>query len=554
MGKALYRTYRSKTLDDIVGQEHIKTTLKSALKSGSISHAYLFTGPRGVGKTSIARILAHDINDLPYSDDDKTHLDIIEIDAASNNGVEDVRELRDKVFVAPTSAKYKVYIIDEAHMLSTAAFNALLKTLEEPPAHVVFILATTEAHKLPATIISRTQRFTFRPVEPDLARQHLKEIAGNEKIAINDEALGLIAEHGEGSMRDSVNLLDQLSSQVETITAEHVLALLGLPPAQAFANLLKAIATSDSQQLISDLSSLQTHGLDALRLAKHLSHLLRQQMINDQLVVPKGLAVKLLGDLLDVPAYSSSNPLRKLELVLLGACLSNEEANEPAIEASAPSLRSTPSPELPKTNPVKTDDASDDKPSKAAKVNSPAPKDRNTPVEKQAQLVDNSTTRAAKVATEPNQNLGQNQDESELTVETQAEPTSSIAVGDVDTAVWPQVLDSIKHQHNTLYGIARMAKVSSIDNGLCLGFKFAFHQKRVNEPKNKTLLIEAIEKLTGVRAVLECMIREDDSVYSEAPAAADGALNERPASQQEAVAPVLQNISNIFGSAEVLNS
>ena len=153
MGKALYRTHRSKTLADVVGQDHITKTLSNALKSGKISHAYLFTGPRGVGKTSVARILAHEINKLPYQDDERQHIDIIEIDAASNRRIDEIRDLRDKARLSPLQAPYKVYIIDEVHMLTREAFNALLKTLEEPPDHVIFILATTEAHKLPETII-----------------------------------------------------------------------------------------------------------------------------------------------------------------------------------------------------------------------------------------------------------------------------------------------------------------------------------------------------------------------------------------------------------------
>ena len=214
MGQALYRSTRPRKLSEVVGQEHITTALERALKKGKISHAYLLTGPKGVGKTTVARILAHEINNLPY-DDDSMHLDIIEIDAASNRRIDEIRELRDKVHVAPTSAKYKVYIIDEVHMLTREAFNALLKTLEEPPAHVVFILATTEAHKLPETIISRTQRFAFKPIDRIKVAEHLKQIAKQEKIAIDDAALDLIAAHGEGSFRDSISLLDQIQNSGE---------------------------------------------------------------------------------------------------------------------------------------------------------------------------------------------------------------------------------------------------------------------------------------------------------------------------------------------------
>ena len=243
MSQALYRKYRSKSLADVVGQDHITDILTRALKSGRIAHAYLFTGPRGVGKTSIARILAHEINQLPY-DDESNHLDIIEIDAASNNGVEDVRDLREKVQIAPVSAAKKVYIIDEVHMLSKPAFNALLKTLEEPPEHIVFILATTDVEKLPATIISRTQRYGFRAITTEDAVKHLQHIAKEEKLKISEDALKLIAERGDGSFRDSISLLDQLSSLADDkdgITAALIESSLGLAPVTIIDSLLDAV-------------------------------------------------------------------------------------------------------------------------------------------------------------------------------------------------------------------------------------------------------------------------------------------------------------------------
>ena len=177
--RALYRKYRSRSLEEVIGQEQITKTLSNAIKQGKISHAYLFTGPRGTGKTSVARILAHEINDIPYTDD-SISLDIIEIDAASNRRIDDIRDLRDKVHIAPVGAKYKVYIIDEVHMLSGSAFNAFLKILEEPPAHVKFLLATTEPHKLPETIISRVQRFEFRKFSRQEIIDHLTFIASQE--------------------------------------------------------------------------------------------------------------------------------------------------------------------------------------------------------------------------------------------------------------------------------------------------------------------------------------------------------------------------------------
>lgn len=295
MSRALYRTYRSRSLDEIVGQSHITRILQRAIASGRIAHAYLLTGPRGVGKTSIARILAHEINGLPYTDE-STHLDIIEIDAASNNSVEDIRDLRDKVQIAPTSSPKKIYIIDEVHMLSKSAFNALLKTLEEPPEHVVFILATTDADKLPATILSRVQRFNFRAISPRDAAKHLAFIAEQEKIAITPDALELIAEQGKGSFRDSISLLDQLRSlSDETIDRAMVAEVLGLAQDELVEGLLAAYATADIGRAAQLIDEAEAAGTPAELLAEQLLGIARQRVVEDAALLP------LLDKLLAVP-------------------------------------------------------------------------------------------------------------------------------------------------------------------------------------------------------------------------------------------------------------
>jgi DNA polymerase-3 subunit gamma/tau len=286
MGKALYRKYRSKSLDEIVGQSHITTILQRAVAADHIAHAYLLTGPRGVGKTSIARILAHEINKLPYTDE-STHLDIIEIDAASNNSVEDIRDLREKVQIAPVSAARKIYIIDEVHMLSKSAFNALLKTLGEPPEHVVFILATTDLEKLPATIVSRVQQFNFRAIGEQDAIQHLKSIAALEHINITDDAIKLIATHGKGSFRDSISLLDQLSHLSNgPITSELIEGVLGLADADTVARLIAAYEASDLAEIVRLGTDSEGRGTPAIVLTEQLIQTIRSQILEKPHLLP----------------------------------------------------------------------------------------------------------------------------------------------------------------------------------------------------------------------------------------------------------------------------
>ena len=312
MSQALYRKYRSRSLDEVLGQDHVTNILRRALEQGKIAHAYLLTGPRGVGKTSVARILAHEINKLPY-DEEASHLDIIEIDAASNNGVDDIRALREKAQVAPVSAPKKIYIIDEVHMLSKPAFNALLKTLEEPPAHVVFILATTDADKLPATILSRVQQFFFHPISVDVMARQLMAIAEKEGFAIEADAARLIAERSRGGFRDGISMLDQLSilaTPDQPLTVAMVTEYLGLSDAATLEQLLDAYQSEDTARILSILQELEQSGISPTVVSHQLLSIARARLrTNPELV-------ELIQQLIEVDRHSHPD----LKLLTMWGC------------------------------------------------------------------------------------------------------------------------------------------------------------------------------------------------------------------------------------------
>ncbi len=504
MGQALYRKHRSKKLSEIVGQEHITKTLENALKTGKISHAYLFTGPRGVGKTSIARILAHEINGLPYTDE-SMHLDIIEIDAASNRRIDEIRDLREKVHIAPTSAKYKVYIIDEVHMLTREAFNALLKTLEEPPVHVVFILATTELHKLPETIISRTQRFTFKAIEPDQAVRHLKAIADQEKINITDDALQILAAHGRGSFRDSISLLDQVGTTSQKITAEVVERLIGVASATHIQSLLNSTYEALPADIIASIDALVGDGVSPTQAARQLATELRKRLIENGL---DDVSMKLLGDLLNVPA--SPEPAGALEIALFQAHLALQYTSQPAkmrnniqtaaVAASQPVIKQQLAEEAPK-------DASD------------------TPV--------------------PSRNEAQPEDASE--------PAPDSAASGEIAEWWQDVLTHIKTINNTLYGVLRMAEPREDNETLHLSFGFGFHKKKAADPTTQVKIHEAIKQVTGRTYTINTVHDKNMTKNQQHSAAA------QPSAllSSETALPETKDISsvtNIFGGGEVLES
>lgn len=451
MSKALYRQYRSKSFAEVVGQEHITDLLNEAVSKKNFSHAYLFTGPRGVGKTSVARILAHAINDLPYSD--AVHLDIIEIDAASNRRIDDIRDLREKVHIAPSSAAYKVYIVDEVHMLTGESFNALLKTLEEPPSHVVFILATTELHKVPATIASRTQRFAFRPVAREKVVAHLRAIAEKEKIKVDDEALGMIADHGEGSFRDSISLLDQLSSikkgNITTSDIEHVL---GLAPKNQLDTLIESIIKKDTQAAVSNLKRLFDDG--------HAPSSIVTQLLT---LVPSYAAEHVslydfLHDLLEVPR--SYSPQIKLLTAVARASYKPKQVRTMPLTAA---------PEVTIAAPIA------DIKAKHAKNDEQKPEPAET-------LVVKEVAETAQPATQ-----------------------ASSSTQEFD---WDAIMEMLQKRNTALHSVLKRAEMGYDNNVLTLAFTYNLHRKKLEDGKYRTQLIALIADVCGVAPELNVTLKD----------------------------------------------
>lgn len=516
MGQALYRKYRPKKLQDIIGQEHITTTLKHSIDSGSLSHAYLLTGPRGVGKTSIARILAHEINKLDY-DETANHLDIIEIDAASNRRIDEIRELRDKVNILPSQVEYKVYIIDEVHMLTREAFNALLKTLEEPPKHAIFILATTEAHKLPDTIISRTQHFTFKPIDDTDLYNHLKSIAKSENISIDDEAIKLIASHGDGSFRDSIGLLDQTATNNTQITIDTVQQMLGLAPRETITQIIDSLKSTDPKELIEKLTDLRERGVQTGVLSKQLSEHLRSNIINDAKFRDQKY-LRLLEAIIN--SSGSVNPERQLEIELLDFVISFGQVSEETKPKPA-STEALKQETIKKVEQKKEGKPAKEQPTSHKQVESQE-SEEDSPIDNE---VFSSSSKNATSEKQP-EKISEPKEPNELDIE-------------LDSESWPVILNAVKQKYNTLYGVLRMADTSFEENKLVLSFKFPFHKKKIDDSKNKKIISDLIRTKTGQD--MEIIVQLTNKVETPKPAVVKKSK-------------AISNVSDIFGGAELLES
>ena len=455
MSQALYRKYRSRSLDEVLGQDHVTNILRRALEQGKIAHAYLLTGPRGVGKTSVARILAHEINQLPY-DEEASHLDIIEIDAASNNGVDDIRALREKAQVAPVSAPKKIYIIDEVHMLSKPAFNALLKTLEEPPAHVVFILATTDADKLPATILSRVQQFFFHPISVDVMAHQLMAIAEKEGFAIEADAARLIAERSRGGFRDGISMLDQLSilaTPDQPLTVAMVTEYLGLSDAATLEKLLDLYQSEDSADILRILQELEQSGISPTVVSHQLLSIARARLRTNPSLV------ELIQQLIEVDRHP--HPDLKLLTIFMKHHAQPDRPKKTVAQAVTvtPTVISTPA-----------------KPASSAEK---PPKSQSTK------------------PTEPVKKTSENQD-AKPAQSTKKSPTKSRKSGAPLELDWQKVIEQAKEKSVGLSSLLQKSQWAFDGDRLTIFAGSAFYKKKLDDAKNRPLLAAIITAEAGM--------------------------------------------------------
>lgn len=467
MYQALYRKYRPKNFDDVVGQEHITVTLKQEISSGRVGHAYLFTGSRGTGKTTCSKIIAKAVNcpnqqdgnpcgvcDICKGIDDGSILDVTEIDAASNNGVDNIRQLREEANFTPAVTKYRVYIIDETHMLSVGAFNALLKIMEEPPEHVIFILATTEVHKIPATILSRCQRFDFRRIDPKVIAERVKYVCQQENILIDEDAASLIARLAEGGMRDALSLLDVCRSnarnpedQQEHITAEHVRSSAGLAMSDCLFSIADAVLKQDVPAILKEIDTMFLNSIDFEKMCVQLIYHYRGLMMAKALKSPADFVPGLSQDIQALTEQASRYSMGQIlySLTVLQDTLSRmsktsqtrTELEMAVIKLSNPSLDRSVDAILARLSKLENQLKSG-----MVSIASSAAQTAQIPVEKPSADTLNQTAQPVAApgvtSTAPSVDI---------------QPLPSPSKKEVSIfEEWPQVLDALRHTNNALHG------------------------------------------------------------------------------------------------------
>ncbi len=473
MTQALYRKWRPQKWDEVVSQDHVVTTLKNAVAADRVAHAYLFAGPRGTGKTTAARLLAKAVNCLAENRaerpcnhcahctavNENRFLDLIEIDAASNTSVEDVRNLRDKINFSPSQGKYKIYIIDEVHMLSTAAFNALLKTLEEPPPHAIFILATTEIHKIPATVLSRCQRHEFRRLPVGEITRQLDDICKSEGIVCDPEALTAIARQSAGGMRDAISLLDQLASTGEKITIELTQSVLGTATGATVMGLVDAVQKTDPAAGMESIHAALDAGADPRSLARQIVDYLRAVLLvqmgnSSQVEAPSEVRARMKTH---AEAFTSSQVLRMMK----------------AFNAAATDLRGGWQPAL--SLELAFAEVLEPAAANATPVQPSPPKQNSAPANKDTTLYQKQPAAASKPDSAPKA--------------TPAKSAASSQAGGVTieqvNQVWRQMIASIKQQkNNQLEALLNSTRSREVTDGvLVLGFASDVLKSKMDHPE-----------------------------------------------------------------------